>query len=362
MKKEDVNVLIISFFFAPDKRVGALRTSYWYRQLPTIEGFKTAVITANPEATGENVYIVPQVAPPPKWSPIKDEGITWKKEVQKFLMENPLNADVVLITGSPFMHFGLSSWLKKTLKCKVILDYRDPFATNPGFNNSRLKVLVKKYYERKFNRMADALITVNKYCGLIISQFYDMPNKIVQNGYDETIKPDIKKIDLDQLKFCYTGKFYFDPKPIIDALSALNLTLDYAGMGGDKILPSVKNVNNLGLISYDKAVNLTAQSDVAIIQTMGEDFVSTTKIFDYIRCKRIILIVSDNNLERGSIHEELKGYPNVYWCKNNVTSIKNTILKIQQSPYIEPDQHFCDSFSRKEQMNKLVELMQTLLA
>lgn len=361
MKKEGIHVLIISFFFAPDKRVGALRTSYWHRQLPTIEGFKTSVITANPEASGENVYIVPQVAQPSKWSPIKDEGVTWKKEVKNFLSTHPIDADAVIITGSPFMHFGMAKWLKKHLNCKVILDYRDPFATNPGFNNSRFKVLVKKYYERKFNRMADALITVNKYCGIIISQFYDMPNRIVQNGYDETITPELKEIDLKNPKLCYTGKFYFDPKPIISALDTLNLTLDYAGMGGDKIHPSMQNVNNFGLIPYSQAVELTANSDIAIIQTMGEDFVSTTKIFDYIRCKRVILIVSDNYLERGSIHEELKGYPNVYWTKNDESSIMKAIAKIQQSSYIEPDQQYCNSFSRREQMNKLVELIQILI-
>ena len=361
MKKEGIHVLIISFFFAPDKRVGALRTSYWHRQLPTIEGFKTSVITANPEASGENVHIVPQVAQPSKWSPIKDEGVTWKKEVRNFLSTHPIDADAVIITGSPFMHFGMAKWLKKHLNCKVILDYRDPFATNPGFNNSRLKVLVKKYYERKFNRMADALITVNKYCGIIISQFYDMPNRIVQNGYDETITPELKEIDLKNPKLCYTGKFYFDPKPIISALDTLNLTLDYAGMGGDKIHPSMQNVNNFGLIPYSQAVELTANCDIAIIQTMGEDFVSTTQIFDSIRCKRVILIVSDNYLERGSIHEELKGYPNVYWTKNDESSIMKAIAKIQQSSYIEPDQQYCNSFSRREQMNKLVELIQILI-
>lgn len=360
MEKKDIHVLIISFFFAPDKRVGALRTSYWFRQLPTIPGFKTSVITANTEASGENVYIVPQITHPSKWSPIKDEGITWKKEIKKFLSENPLEVDVVLITGSPFMHFGLSKWLKKKLNCKVILDYRDPFATNPGFNNSKLKVLIKKFYEKRFNRAADALITVNKYCGMIISHFYDMPNAIVKNGYDEQLKPKFKRIDLEQLVFSYTGKFYFDKSPILDVLEKLGFKLLYAGTHSDGLRNSDLIVN-YGLVSYPESVDIVASSDIGIIQTSGSDHISTTKIYDYIRCKKIVLIISDGSIESGSINDELHGYPNVYWSQNNTASIKETIIKIQNSSYVEPDQEFCDSFSRKEQMNILVELIQKLL-
>lgn len=359
MKKEDVHVLIISFFFAPDKRVGALRTSYWYRQLPTIEGFKTSVITANTEASGENIHIVPQVAQPPKWSPIKDEGVTWKKEVQNFLTTNPINADVVIITGSPFMHFGMSKWLKKRLNCKVILDYRDPFATNPGFNNSRLKVWVKKYYERKFNKSADALVTVNKYCGFIISQFYDMPNAIVKNGYDEQLTPIIKPINVNNPIFSYTGKFYFDTTPMFKVFQNLQLKMIYAGPQSN-IVEKNKCTVDRGLVSYAESVNIIASTDVGIIQTSGSDHISTTKIYDYVRCKRIILIISNSMIQSGSIHDELNGFPNVYWATNDETSIKKAILSIQRETYIEPKQHFCERYSRKEQMNNLIKLIQSL--
>lgn len=361
MNQKKPTLLIISFFFAPDKRVGALRTSYWFRELPKASGYNVKVITANPDASGEDIIYVPQVKGASKWNPIKDDGLTWKVQVREYLSRNPIDFDVVIISGSPFLHFGLTSWLKTTFGCKVILDYRDPFAINPGFNNSKLKILLKKMYERSFNRSADALITVNKYCGEIISFFHKKPNAIIQNGYDETIEPTLKPVDLKNPVFCYTGKFYFEPSPIIKALEKLKLKMYYAGIDSDKVENSEEQVENYGLVSYSEAVDLTAKCDIAIIQTFGEDFQSTTKLFDYIRCKRVILIVSNRNIERGSLHEELKGYPNVFWAKNNTESIVRAIRLIQESTYTAPDEQFCGAYSRREQMFKLVKLIDLIV-
>jgi hypothetical protein len=105
---------------------------------------------------------------------------------------------------------------------------------------------------------------------------------------------------------------------------------------------------------------LIAQNDIGVIQTYGEDFQSTTKLFDYIRCKKVILIVSAKDLKRGSLNEELNTYPNVYWTKNDKQSIVEAIQIIQKSQYLEPDQEFCDSFSRRKQMQKLIELIKRL--
>ncbi len=354
------NVLIISYFFAPDRRVGALRTSYWYRELPR-DKYSVQVITANTEAQGEGVFIVPQRTNPGKFNPIKDAGVTWKKEVRSFVERQRLEVDVVIISGSPFMHFGLTKWLKKTLNCKVVLDYRDPFAINPGFKSSKMKVLIKQFYEIRFNKHADALVTVNSYCAEIITNFYKKPHAIIQNGFDETIRPTLKPIQLKSPVLSYTGKFYFNPKHLTDALEKTKLRLHYAGADGDQIAESTYIIQH-GLVAYPDAVNLIANSDVGVIQTYGEDFQSTTKLFDYIRCKRAILIVSNNHLKRGSLHEELKEYPNVFWSRNDVVSILAAINEIQSSTYVEPNDEFCNSFSRKEQMTKLVLLIESLEA
>ncbi len=357
-----VNILIISYFFAPDKRVGALRTSYWYKELESNYSCSVEVLTANSEAIGKGVHIVPSTGKSFKSFLIKDDGIVWKNNVINFLSKNSITVpNVVIISGSPFMHFSLSKDLKKRFGCKVILDYRDPFATNPGFKNSGFKVVIKKKFERMFNRMADGIITVNDYCGQIIEGFYDKPNAIVQNGYDESFHPDLKPINSLELSFSYAGKFYFSPKPILDALQKLNLPFHYAGPDENQLeLASRSNVFSVGFVNYMESIEIIANHSVGIIQTYGEEFQSTTKIFDYIRCKRIILIISDNLLEKGSIHQELKGYPNVYWSKNDVESICQVIEKITSNPYIETSSDFHLKFSRKTQMLKLIDLIERI--
>ncbi len=352
------NVLIIAFAFPPNKQVGALRTGYWYKNLPGNINGTVRVLTAQEDACGEGVYFVKNEGASILANIIKDAGVTWKHNIKSFLSKNEIdNPDIVIITGSPFMHFGLSKWLKKKYACKVILDYRDPFANNPGFQNTSLKSRVKSFFEKRFNRSADALVTVNKYCGELIENFQNKPNAIIQNGYDETIHPLLSSINLSKPSFSYTGKYYFDPTPIIDAFEECKLKYHYAGADANQHKKELANVTDHGFISYTEAVQLIAKNDVAIIQTYGEDFQSTTKIFDYIRCNRAILIVSDNHIARGSIHEELKGYPNVFWTKNNKQAIFSTIKSIQESNYKEPPMDYHLKYSRSCQMDKLIQLI-----
>lgn len=361
MNSKVIEVLIISYFFKPDKRVGALRTSYWFQELNKLEEFNVEVITANTDSKKEGVYVVENNEHDSnRISFIKDSGQSWKKNLKYFLKNDyKKNPSVVIISGSPFMHFGLTKWIKREFGCKVILDYRDPFAINPGFQNSKLKIAIKRYYEKQFNKSADALVTVNKYCAEIISDFNSKQHAIIQNGYDETVVLDVKPVELNSASLVYTGKFYFDPTPLIQALSNSDVKMHYAGPDSAQI-EGFDSIINHGFVSYEEAVTIIAQNDIGVIQTYGEDFQSTTKLFDYIRCKKVILIISANFIERGSVHEELSGYPNVFWAKNDSTSIKKTLIEIKNSVYTQPSSEFCYSFSRMKQMQKLITLINNL--
>lgn len=360
MKKKPT-IVILSYFFAPDRRVGALRASYWKRHLPSKLDCELHVITANEQAEGPGVHYVTPSKSPVLSKVVQDAGVLWKSNLKVFFENNPqLRPDLVLFTGGPFMHFGLGDWLKKRYLCRIILDYRDPFALNPGFKNSVVKVLVKKYFERKFNRKADALITVNSHCAKIIQGFYDKPHAIIQNGYDESVPVDFGKPNLgSKMQIVYTGKFYFSPTPLIQALKGTEHTLHYCGQDSSQLITGP--VKNYGLVEYEKAMHIISVSDLCVIQTYGEDFQSTTKLFDYIRCKRPILIISGKHIARGSIHEELKDYPNVFWCKNETASIREKLAQIANHSYVEPDSNFCSQFSREKQLDKLVELIKNLL-
>jgi hypothetical protein len=354
----------VALAFPPNKRVGAMRAGYWYRSMGEALKGDVTVITAQKEASGDRVHVVPKSGTSWKTKFIPDEGVIWKKNIQAYLEKTEIaTPSTVIITGGPFMHFSLTNWFKQKYGCKVILDYRDPFATNPGFNNSWIKTEVKCFFEKKFNRAADALVTVNSYCGKIIEYFDSKPNAIVQNGYDEGVACNPKPVELgEKVTFSYAGKFYFDPINLQEAFESCNVNIDYIGPDeGEWKLPS-ENINSLGFVDYTTAIEVIGGADVGIIQTYGHEFQSTTKIFDYLRCERAILIVSDDKIEEGSIHDELKGYPNVFWAKNEKQSIIDAIVKIKSETYSKPPEGFANSYSRGFQLGNMVKLIQELEA
>lgn len=340
-----------------------MRAGYWSRSFPEALNANVQVITAQEEASGDSIHVVPKTGSSIWTKVIADDGILWKKNIQSYLEKNSLDIpDVVVITGGPFMHFGLTSWLKKKYGCKVILDYRDPFAINPGFKNSWLKVKIKSLVEKRFNAAADGLITVNEYCGKIISLFDKKPSVIAQNGYDETVSCNPETVTLnDSVSFSYAGKFYFDPTPIQEAVNRTKVNLFYIGPDENQLDVETEFVHSKGFVDYPTALEVIGSNDVGIIQTFGHEFQSTTKIFDYVRCERAILIVSGDKLHEGSIHDELKNYPNVFWAKNEAESIAEAIEEIKQSTYVKPSAGFADKYSRKHQLTNVVELIEKLL-
>lgn len=362
VKDKKIEILILAYYFNPDKRVGAFRATYWANNLPQLFDCNVSVITATPQDLDSCAHFVRPKAFHWLSYVIKDAGIKWIQNVKMFLIQKPeISPDVVIISGGPFMHFDLTNWFQKKLGSKVILDYRDPFVNNPVFNNSWFKTFVKSFYERRFNKNADALITVNKYCTRLIQYFDDKPNAIIQNGFDETIEIQPEKVNLGAaMRFVYAGKLYLSPELFVKAVENSEHSFTYIGPDEAMLKANTKRVTSLGFLPYDKAINEVNKADVGILLTVGKDFLSTTKIFDYIRCNKVILIISELPSKKGSIYDELKDYPNVFWCKNEINSIKECIGAIEKHVFIEPKFGYAMKYSRKVQAKKLVELIKKI--
>tara|TARA_Y100000385_G_scaffold262613_1_gene294405 strand:+ start:7201 stop:8298 length:1098 start_codon:yes stop_codon:yes gene_type:complete len=357
-----LNILIVAFAFPPNKRVGAMRAGYWHRNLTTSLDCEISVITGQEDARGNRIHVVPKLGNSWMTRFIADDGVIWKTNIKDYIEQNEVSKpDLVIITGGPFMHFSLTPWFKKKFGCKVILDYRDPFATNPGFNNGWLKSGIKRYFEKRFNRKADALVTVNTYCGKIIEEFHSKPNSIIQNGFDESSKCEPSQVTLeDSLSFSYAGKFYFHPEHMVSAMNESEVGLSYIGPDKNQLDTSGAYIKSLGFVDYSTAIEVIGSADVGVIQTYGHEFQSTTKIFDYVRCERAILIISDDKIEEGSIHDELQNYPNVVWAKNNKASIIDAINQLKASTYSSPPIGFAEKYSRGYQLKNLVALIKEL--
>jgi hypothetical protein len=351
--------LLIAYRFAPENTVGALRPTYWAEEMAKGSDLQLDVVTATKgEASGNYTRFYVANQSKSIWSVlIKDEGLTWRKDLLRFFKKQGLaQYDFVILTGGPFFHFSLGSWFKKQ-GLKVIFDYRDPFSYNPRFNERGLKKWIKKSVERRFLKSADLVLTVNDKCHEYIGDGMPLKREILPNGYDERIE--IASGEEIRNDFFYGGKFYWTPNAFLDVLEAQSLRLVHAGLPA-AFAHSYLNggaYSFLGMLSQSEMYKSLAASEIGVVFTAGVPFESTTKIYDYLRLKKKILIVTLGQPHQGVLLRELADYPMCRWVGNNADEIATAILELKAMDVQECD---VSNFSRKAGLEKLIELIKAL--
>ncbi len=349
-----MNGLIIAFSFSPNKNVGALRPTYWAEEMKNNHGFNIDVITAvHSERQNENYN---RIVVPNKgksfWSfLIKDEGLTWKKDlIQYFNTIQVEKYDFVIFTGGPFFHFSLSKFFKKK-GVKVILDYRDPFSYNPRFRDKGIKKIVKEQIEKRFLKFADIVATVNNACHDYIGTGLKLNRLILPNGFDERIIPKQKQDDLSYDLF-YAGRYYWEPVDFLEVLSESNYSIAHAGQQHSYSHPFFENgrMHELGLLTQKEMYIELNKAEIGVIFTIDVAFESTTKLYDYLALNKKILIITKGEPNQGVLNRELENYPNYRWVKNNKKDILKAIQELKEMELIECD---VNQFSRKKSLELL---------
>jgi glycosyltransferase involved in cell wall biosynthesis len=359
-----MKVLFITYYFEPEPIVGAKRVSYWAKHFKKYSPQSEVYLITSTESADDSYldeyFCVKSTAKPILSHFIKDEGLKWEADIKNRLAKEKISPTHVVISGSPFMQFGLVPFLKEKYSAKVILDYRDPFATNPRFENSIVKVLIKRFFEKSYNKSADIILSVNKYCLELLYGYKSFPAKfsVIPNGYDDSSLPklDSKKEKKDSFNFIYAGTFYEDRSPeiFLSTIEKLeNIKLVHLGKPSP-YLENSKSVIYEGMKPYPKMLELISNQDAGLIITSGEPFESTTKIYDYIAMKIPIFVITSGELYTGAIADDLKGYPSV-WAKNNEQDILDGIQKLQS---LKVDQIDIEKFSRSAGLKKLISLLE----
>lgn len=354
------NVLFIAYRFDPYPGVGSKRITYWATNCLQ-HGLKPIVITATENPTsieGGEVMYVPD--PGREGLLIKDEGKSWYPALKKAVADLSTPVDVAIITGGPFMHMAIAKDCRRELGCKVILDFRDPFAIIPRFDQSKIRVWVKRQWERSFCKAADVVLTVNQYCADLL-ETGNTPVHIIDNGYDERLIP--APLPVEPKTFVYTGSFFpdRDPGKMLEVLRGLPEEVHFIHVGtpyeGNTMFRAWDRFEEKGLIPYADAMELLSKAEVATLVVSGEPFESTTKVFDYLAMNKKILVVANRPLVEGALFNILKDYPNKVICDNNVESIDRAakkILSMTSQPYD------AEQWSRKRGLEKLVELIRNI--
>lgn len=332
MKKK---ILFISFYYHPYQGVGSMRMLYWAKHLHEQDSaFDCDVVTATHQLKEtNNIYYVEPVKFSFAYTFIKDKGVLWKRNLKKFL-STKLNEEFyeyTIISGSPFMHFGIAKYIKQRSNSKVITDFRDPFANNPRFSDTIIKRTIKRVLEKRFIKYADKVITVNRYCSDLLHESVKPKIHIIQNGFDEEIVDNAKDLRFDRSKIhlVYAGSFYEDrnPKWFLEALQESTICDRYIfhHIGKEaKLIEKFRGNSNIveyGNTEYSTAIDIINSAQVGLLFTSGKEFESTTKIFDYIGCRKEIFIITNNHIKVGSMYDITKDLTSVHWIENSKQAI-----------------------------------------
>lgn len=355
--------LLIAFAFGPQQTVGALRPTYWAEEINKNSDIEMDVVTAAAPIVHKHNYkrYCVENKSSSLWSVfIKDEGLTWRKDLRKFFKKKDIDQyDFVLLTGGPFFHFSLGKYFKKK-SIGVIYDFRDPFSINPRHKDNIVKRIIKKFFERQCLNHADLVVTVNDACHDYIAPGLSVNRTIIPNGYDERVLPAEEFNDEYKYDLFYGGKYYWEPTKLFNVLEQNNLSLSHAG-NSQKLMHDFTNSANyikLGMLPQRDMYTELGKAEIGVLFTMDVPFESTTKIYDYLALQKKILIVTMGEPNVGVLNRELEGYPMHRWVRYNEKDIIAGINELRSMNYIKVN---TDQFSRRNGLMQLIAEIEKLV-
>ncbi len=374
-------LLLVSYFAPPTTPVSVNRLRYWQTEIPelaTTRGIPVEVtwLTATRQARGPGMLVVPDEGElrvsGPSFESIQELrlrrldtlGASWTDHVKNWVEASSRGFDTVVLSGNPFHYFSLAGPMRKAWGCRVILDFRDPFAWNPRFNYSIEQRAFLMQLEQEMVEDADAIISVNDQCLTQIAPGVDRPRRIVANGFDERTV-DRARGSADEManpgapyRVVYSGTVFgnLPLDKVLDAVPRERGRLVHFGRdySDSKAVSSHPTGVSGGLLAYENLVVELARSDAGLIMTSGESSTQTSKLFDYIACDLDIIIVTDGEVRTGNLHEITKNLDRIFWVRNNPEDLGRFFDDYAPDKVDRPQRM---EFSRRNQAESLLDLM-----
>jgi glycosyltransferase involved in cell wall biosynthesis len=299
------------------------------------------------------------------------------------------NSDIkkVIITANPYIFFKFGYLLSKRNNIQWIADYRDDWNTSQllGKNNMLNSFLrkIESASERKWLSTANCFTTISENYIERIASFINKKGFLVMNGFDET---SFINLNNQQNENCFTilysGTLY-DSQPIEIFISAfkifvesfrnqIQIKLVFLGLLIDP--KQTNRVHHLlsGFEDYYSITDRIDKKEAINIQLKAHLFlicshtnikgITSSKIFDYLACKRpIILFPSDQDILDKIITKTNSGYIcNTSEEINNLLSeILTGFIKTNKINY-SPVKNEVEFFSQKNQTLKLASILDAL--
>lgn len=312
---------------------------------------------------------------------IPDARVGWIKPSIEFLThylnENPV--DVIITTGPPHSLHLIGLELQKSLNCKWIADFRDPWTTIGYHKALKLSKKSKKKHlelEKTILNTADHIIVTSPTTKHDFQKITNKPISLITNGYDVEF---VEKKSLDsKFSIAHIGSFLSDRNPRIlwKALAELvkeneafrnDLELKLIGKVSQEILDVItefkltKFLNNLGYISHTQALIEQRCSQVLLLVEIDSDDtvgIIPGKLFEYMAAERPILAIGPENADFASILRETNS--GTFFTYDEKDELKLQILKLYQlfkQNELKVYAIGLQYYSRKKLTEKLVEIL-----
>lgn len=383
--KKDKSALMVAYYFPPYANVSTVRTTKYCKYLSKF-GWVPKVLTVNEKYYQDRVLPldsfnmgelavskVPYIPIPLNVVFIK---LFFPIIVFLYIFKNRKDIDIIYFSGSPFHPFLLTVVIDFFLKKPTVLDFRDSWSINHGYdgqtaNSWRSKV--KQWFTGKIEKYAIKFSSSVIFATPVLKQEYeelypDYKHKYetILNGYDPDDFLGIEPITVTKkTTLVLAGQFnIYTPTAVIALMRALKnlpeLHFIYMGNEADLISKLAKSysveesVSVFPYLPYEDVLRYVAGANYALLSNGLKNGMGT-KIFDYLALNKAILCLVP---EGSVIKQQFSGLESILIAEPpyTVELLTNKLSELLQLSKTKNGSLAVSEFSRIEATKKLTEI------
>jgi glycosyl transferase family 4/glycosyl transferase family 1 len=294
--------------------------------------------------------------------------------------------DAIYATGSPWSGLLAGALLKKFTGVPLVLDFRDPWTSNPTrVSSCRILRILNEKLERAAVRAADGIIAntstlrddfLSKY------PFLDARRIItITNGFEEP-PLNVRRGKNACLNIVHSGELYLsrNPVPLLTAVGRIvdqghitpaEIRIHFVGgntFEGSELAQLLSSeplrdiVRTTPRVSYDEAREISGGADVLLLVQPDLPLQVPRKLYEYMALRKPILCVAEPEGATGRlVRENDLGYV----CNNSVHEIESTLLRLitdwKQGTLEDIADGRCDRFRNRELSKELHSFIEGLV-
>lgn len=294
--------------------------------------------------------------------------------------------DIIWATGSPWSSFLAGVLLKKTTGVPLVLDFRDPWGSNPNFcRRNRLLRLLDLRLEKIVAHAADGIISNTE---ILRENFHVRYSKIeksrtitITNGFEDYLAVPHQTTPRT-LTITHIGELYFsrDPEPLLAAVKFLieqqavstdEIRLNFIG-GIEKKTPIINSLlastelNKVVTITkrlpYNEAQRYAQLADVLLLVQPNFPLQIPRKLYEYMAMRKPMFCVAEHNSATARlITEKHLGVISNNTVSEIATALEQIIFFWRKGTLGISVNESCDEFTNRFLSQKLHAFMADLL-